>query len=63
MFQSRFSGTSRSWEFITWSQVISWPVYAAIRPMIATNVQLHMCSPSLIGLPSRIERRKLACSF
>ena len=39
MFQSMGLGTSFSCEFIAMSQVISCPVYAAIRPMIANIVQ------------------------
>ena len=31
--------------------MISWPVYAAMRPMIASSVLLAMYSPLLIGLP------------
>ena len=56
------TGRESSLEFIAISQVISWPVYAAMRPMIASRVLLAMYSPLLIGLPLRMLANSSSCS-
>ena len=44
------------------SHVTCLPVYAAIRPMIASSVLFDMYSPLLIGLPLRIDAKNSSCS-
>jgi hypothetical protein len=60
--QSYFGGVRSSWLFIAISQVMAWPVYAAIRPMMASSVLLAMYSPLLIGLPLRMLANSSLCS-
>src|SRR5215213_7072054 len=60
---SYFSGPSRSLLSSNMSQVISWPVYVHIRPMIAISVLLHIYSALLIGLPSRMLLIIALCSL
>src|SRR6478609_6946194 len=60
---SYFSGPSRSLLLSSLSQVISWPVYVHIRPMIAMSVLLHMYLALLIGLPSRMLLIIALCSL
>src|SRR5207237_10719216 len=60
--QSYRGGDRSSLEFSACSQVIAWPVYAAIRPMIASSVLLAMYSPLLIGLPPRMLANNSSCS-
>src|SRR5207237_503336 len=61
-FQSYFGGVRSSFEAIAISQVICWPVYAAMRPMIASNVLFAMYSPLAIGLPARMLAKSSSCS-
>src|SRR5438874_4709570 len=49
--RSRFLGKLSSVELIASSQVITSPLYAAIRPRIASMALLGTRCPALIGLP------------
>ena len=51
-----------SFESSAISHVICCPVYAAIRPMIASSVLFAMYSPLLIGLPVRMTANSSSCS-
>src|ERR1700722_572242 len=62
-FQSTFSGKIRSCELSAWSQVTSRPVYADIRPIIASKVLVAMRSPLLIGWPLRMDWNIISCSY
>src|SRR5262249_2551897 len=60
--QSYAGGVRSSFDFSAISHVTCWPVYAAIRPMIASSVLFAMYSPLLIGLPARIAANSSSCS-
>src|ERR1051326_6901132 len=55
-------GTRSCWQPNSSSQVTTWPVYAASRPMIAVSVLSATCRPSLSGRPARMLAIRSACS-
>src|SRR5262249_40056632 len=55
-------GVRSSFDASACSQVISLPVYAAIRPRIASSVLFAMYSPLLIGRPAPMPANSSSCS-
>ena len=56
------AGTSSSLLLSACSHEIVWPVYAAMRAMMAMRHEFALRSPSLMGLPARMLRKSSSCS-